>query len=108
QPVDHRSVRQRHSGGDGMRPAGGGGGGHRRHQPRARRRHWSLVGYNDIEGFADALEGYARDPQLRRRHGEAGLEFAKTMDWDTINSAVLKVYRRAIAKRDRLARMTGR
>jgi glycosyltransferase involved in cell wall biosynthesis len=67
-----------------------------------------IVDYSDIDGFADALEAYARDPGLRRRHGEAGLEFAKTMDWDTINSAVLKVYQRAITKRDRLARMTGR
>ena len=67
-----------------------------------------LVDYSDIEGFADALEAYARDPELRRRHGEAGLEVAKTMDWDRINSEVLRVYRRALAKRERLTRMTGR
>ena len=60
------------------------------------------------DGFADALEAYARDPELRRRHGEAGLAVAETMDWDRINSAVLRVYERAIVKRDRLARMTGR
>jgi phosphatidylinositol alpha 1,6-mannosyltransferase len=67
-----------------------------------------LVDYDEIDAFADALEAYARDPELRRRHGAAGLEFAKTMDWDRINSAVLKVYQRAITKRERLARMTGR
>jgi phosphatidylinositol alpha 1,6-mannosyltransferase len=67
-----------------------------------------LVDASDIEGFADALEGYARDRKLWRKHGQAGLAIAKTMDWDTINSAVLRVYRRAIVKRERLARMTGR
>jgi hypothetical protein len=30
------------------------------------------------------------------------------MDWDTINSAVLRVYSHAIVKRQRLERMTGR
>ena len=67
-----------------------------------------LVDYSDIDGFADALEAYVRDPELRRLHGEAGLEVAKTMDWDRINSEVLRVYQRALAKRERLTRMTGR
>jgi glycosyltransferase involved in cell wall biosynthesis len=68
----------------------------------------TLVDASDIDGFADALEAYARDPELRRRHGEAGLAFAKTMDWDRINSIVLRVYRHAIIKRQRLERMTGK
>jgi glycosyltransferase involved in cell wall biosynthesis len=68
----------------------------------------TLVDASDIEGFADALEAYARDPELRRRQGEAGLAFAKTMDWDRINAAVIRNYQRAIVKRERLARMTGR
>jgi glycosyltransferase involved in cell wall biosynthesis len=67
-----------------------------------------LVNPTEIEGFADALEAYARDPGLRRRHGEAGLAFAETMDWDTINSAVIRTYRHAIVKRERLARILGR
>ena len=67
-----------------------------------------LVDPADIEGFADALEAYATDSELRRRHGQAGLAFAQTMDWDRINSAVLRVYGRAIDKRGRLARMTRR
>ena len=41
-------------------------------------------------------QAYARDPALRGRHGEAGLAFAETMDWDRINSAVVKVYLRVI------------
>jgi hypothetical protein len=30
------------------------------------------------------------------------------MDWDRINSAVVRIYLRVIQKRARLARMTGR
>ena len=67
-----------------------------------------LADPTEIEQFADALEAYARDPDLRRRHGNAGLEIAKTMDWDTINAAVIRTYKHAIVKRGRLARMTGR
>jgi len=68
----------------------------------------ALVTPDDPEEFADALERYIRDPELRRRHGEAGLAVAQTMDWDTINSAVIRAYERAIDKRERLTRLTGR
>ncbi len=57
----------------------------------------------DIDGFADALVAYQRDPALRARHGEAGLAFAKTMDWDEINAALMHVYERAIERRRRWA-----
>jgi len=67
-----------------------------------------LVDPTDIDAYADALSAYSIDPDLRRRQGDAGLEFAKTMDWDTINSAVVEIYLRAIAKRERLTRLTGR
>jgi len=60
------------------------------------------------EEFADAIALYAADPELRRRHGQACLEMAKVMDWDTINSAVVRVYMHAILKRRRLERMMGR
>jgi len=67
-----------------------------------------LVEPTDLGGFADALQAYAEDPELRARHGAAGFAFAMTMDWDRINSVVIRTYLRAIAKRQRLARMTGR
>ena len=67
-----------------------------------------LVDGEDPDEFAEALATYGRDPDLRRRHGEAGLAVAKTMDWDTINSAVIRAYRHAIMKRQRLDRITGR
>jgi glycosyltransferase involved in cell wall biosynthesis len=68
----------------------------------------TIVDPEDVDEFAAVLAAYATDKDLRRRHGEAGLEIAKTMDWDTINSAVIRVYKHAILKRQRLARMTGR
>ena len=67
-----------------------------------------LCDAEDIDAFADALALYAGDPKRRQRHGEAGLKVAKTMDWDNINSAVIRAYRHAIIKRERLARLTGR
>jgi glycosyltransferase involved in cell wall biosynthesis len=68
----------------------------------------TLVDGTDPDEFAEALARYARDPELRRRHGKAGLAVAKTMDWDTINSAVIRSYKHAIVKRKRLERLTGR
>ena len=67
-----------------------------------------LVEPGDTDAFADALEAYARDPELRRRHGKAGLTFAKTQDWDEINASVLRIYGRVIERRERIARVIGR
>jgi glycosyltransferase involved in cell wall biosynthesis len=50
-----------------------------------------LVDAADADAFADALESYARDPELRHRHGEAGLAFGRR--WTgTINAAAMRVY----------------
>ena len=68
----------------------------------------TLVDGNDPDEFARALEAYALDPDLRRRHGEAALAIARTMDWDTINATVIRAYMHAIRKRERLSRMLGR
>ena len=68
----------------------------------------TLVDGTDPDEFAEALAAYARDPDLRQRHGEAGFQVAKMMDWDSINSAVIRAYKHAIIKRERLARMLGR
>ena len=65
-----------------------------------------------VETYANkntvVLARFARDPDLRRRHGEGGLAVASTMDWDTINSSVVRAYKHAIIKRKRLARIMGR
>jgi glycosyltransferase involved in cell wall biosynthesis len=68
----------------------------------------TLVDGTDPDEFAEALAVYANDPDLRSRHGEAGLEVAKRMDWDTINSSVIRAYKHAIVKRQRLARIMKR
>jgi phosphatidylinositol alpha 1,6-mannosyltransferase len=68
----------------------------------------TIVDPEDVDEFAAVLAAYATDAELRRRHGQAGLEVAQTMDWDSINSAVVRVYKHAILKRQRLTRMTGR
>ena len=67
-----------------------------------------LVDPGDAAAYADALDAYARDRALRLAHGEAGLAFARTMDWDRINSAVFGVYGRVIERRRRYGRLTGR
>jgi glycosyltransferase involved in cell wall biosynthesis len=58
-----------------------------------------LVEPGDSDGFADAIAAYAASPALRHKHGEAGLEFAKSQDWDNINAAVLRLYQRVLAAR---------
>jgi glycosyltransferase involved in cell wall biosynthesis len=68
----------------------------------------TLVEAGDADAFGEALAAYARDPALRERHGAAGLEFAKTMDWDRINDAVLQVYRRVLTRRERYDRLNRR
>jgi len=67
-----------------------------------------LIEADDIDAYADALAAYARGPGLRKRHGEAGLAVAQTMDWDSINAAVVHSYEHAIAKRERLTRLSRR
>ena len=68
----------------------------------------TLVEAGDADAFGEALAAYARDPVLRAKHGAAGLESAKTMDWDRINDAVLQVYRRVLARRERYDRLNRR
>ncbi|HEX2803774.1 MAG TPA: glycosyltransferase family 1 protein [Sphingomicrobium sp.] len=60
-----------------------------------------LVEPGDVDAFADALQAYARDPGLRRSHGQAGLDFARTQDWDEINASVLRVYETIVERRSR-------
>ena len=63
-----------------------------------------LVEPDEIKQYADALERYIRDPDLRRAHGDSGLAFAETQDWNRINAAVENAYHRVIERRARIAR----
>ena len=60
-----------------------------------------LVEPGDGPGFGAALADYAADPALRARHGKAGLAYARTMDWDEVNAAVMRLYERVIARHAR-------
>jgi glycosyltransferase involved in cell wall biosynthesis len=58
-----------------------------------------LVHPGDVAAFVEAIERYALDPALRRRHAEAGVAYASTQDWDDINASVLRVYENVIERR---------
>lgn len=58
-----------------------------------------LVEPGRITDFADAVEGYIRDPALRAAHGAAGEERSRDYSWDAINSAVVAAYRRLASAR---------
>lgn len=64
----------------------------------------TLVEPGEIDQYAAALKRYADDPALRAAHGAAGLDFAKTMDWDEINAAVMHCYERIIERHRREGR----
>jgi glycosyltransferase involved in cell wall biosynthesis len=55
-----------------------------------------LIRPGAIHQFAGALKAYARDPALRRRHGDAGEARAKEFSWDRINQTVAETYLRLI------------
>lgn len=50
-----------------------------------------------VSAFADRLESYVRDPDLRIRHARASSLEAERYHWDPINEAVLDAYKRLIA-----------
>jgi glycosyltransferase involved in cell wall biosynthesis len=56
-----------------------------------------LLPHSDVMGFADALEQYLTDHDVRAAAGAAALEAAKAYDWDTINAAVLERYFEIVA-----------
>ena len=49
--------------------------------------------------FADVIESYIRNPDLRRAHGEAGEMRSREYSWDAINGAVADAYLRLLAQR---------
>ena len=57
-----------------------------------------LVPPGKPSAFADALEAYCRDSELRRTHGAAGLERARSYSWDAVNQAVLDTYVRLLKR----------
>lgn len=54
-----------------------------------------------IRQFADALQAYVEDPELRARHGAAGEARSLEFSWDRINQTVADTYLRLIRQRQR-------
>ena len=67
-----------------------------------------LVDPLEPDQYGEALRRYADDPALRAEHGAAGLAFAKTRDWDTVNAEVMKLYTRVIERRARMDALYGK
>lgn len=59
----------------------------------------TLVEPGDIAAFADAIQRYIEDAELRRRHGSAGEARSRLFDWDTINRQMADTYLRLVAAR---------
>ena len=49
--------------------------------------------------FADALQAYCGDADLRARHGQAGLKRSEKYSWDRINRGLAETYIRLIRQR---------
>ena len=64
-----------------------------------------LVRPGAIDAFADALEAYCRDPELRRSAGRAGAEASRRYGWDEVNQALVDAYLRIIRQRRAGARL---
>jgi len=60
-----------------------------------------LVAPGAISLFADDLELYCRDPELRARHGAAALAESGAYQWDAINQSVADTYLRLIRQKQR-------
>lgn len=61
----------------------------------------TLVEPGNIMAFADAIQRYIEDPELRRAHGEAGEARSKLFDWDAINRQMADTYLRLVEARQR-------
>jgi phosphatidylinositol alpha 1,6-mannosyltransferase len=62
-----------------------------------------LVDPGSITGFADQLQAYCDQPDLRMAHGHAAQQESQKYEWDAINQVVAETYIRLI--RQRAARM---
>jgi phosphatidylinositol alpha 1,6-mannosyltransferase len=51
--------------------------------------------------FADDLELYCRDPELRAKHGAAARAETGAYQWDAINQSVADTYVRLIRQKQR-------
>ncbi len=59
-----------------------------------------LITPGAIRDFADALQIYCEDADVRKAHGKAGEKRADAFSWDQINHAVAETYIRLIRQRE--------
>ncbi len=57
--------------------------------------------------FADVLQAYVEQPQLRLAHGQAGEHRSRAFDWDRINHTVAETYLRLVKARSASGRAGG-
>ena len=55
-----------------------------------------LVPAGAIDDFAEALAHYCRDPEARRRAGEAGERASRRYGWDEVNQELVDSYLRIV------------
>ena len=58
-----------------------------------------LIRPGAVHQFAEAVRGYAEQPDLRAQHGAAGEQRSLEFSWDRINQAVADSYLRLIRQR---------
>jgi glycosyltransferase involved in cell wall biosynthesis len=58
-----------------------------------------LIAPGAIHQFADALQAYCLDADLRAKHGVAGEQRSLDFSWDAINQTVADTYIRLIRQR---------
>jgi phosphatidylinositol alpha 1,6-mannosyltransferase len=58
-----------------------------------------LIRAGAIEAFADALEQYCRDKEMRAAAGAAGAEISRRFGWDEVNQTLANGYLRVIRQR---------
>lgn len=58
-----------------------------------------LVAPGSVSGFADRLQTYCEDDQLRLAHGKAALVESRKYEWDAINQVVADTYARLIRQK---------
>lgn len=63
-----------------------------------------LIRPGAVHQFAEALQSYISDAELRRAHGEAGERRSRDFSWDQINQVVADTYIRLIRQKAALTR----
>jgi glycosyltransferase involved in cell wall biosynthesis len=64
-----------------------------------------LIRAGAIDRFADALQAYCQDDELRQAAGRAGMQVSLRYGWDEVNQALVDGYLRVLRQRAAGSRM---